>query len=55
MEGQVDQLNSLGFNFLEELLGEVEPSRWSGSRAVFLGIDRLVAFLVLQLLMNIGW
>lgn len=55
MEGQVNQFNALGFDFLEKVRGEVEASCWGSCRAIFLGVDGLVAVLVFQLFMDIGW
>ncbi len=39
VEGQIDQLHTFGFDFLQQFLGKMQTSGWSGSRAVFFGID----------------
>ena len=54
MEGQIDQVNSLGLDFLEQVFCEMKAGSWSSCGAIFLGIDSLVAFAVLQFFMDVG-
>ena len=54
MQGQIDQMNSLVLDFLEQVFCEMKAGSRSGCGAIFLGIDGLVAFAVLQFFMDVG-
>ena len=54
MEGHIGQLDAHGLHLFQQLRREVQPCRGRSGGADHLGVDRLVALLVLQFLFDVG-